>query len=228
LVVAEIEDECLLGLDILLDEQFGPAVINLDDNTISMGNCIIPFSNVSQGSYTPSKDEIAKKITGTVKWFNVKRGYGFLIREDTREDVFVHYTAIIKNNPKKYLRSVGDGEVVEFDVVEGEKGNAAANVTGPNGRHVQGSKYAAGRRQYRRFYSRGCGGRPDRPRYEDIFDDGERNDQYQRPQLHRLNYHGAGDGYGWSFYQGEEPRRPIQHQDAVRDGPGRQPRVRRP
>jgi hypothetical protein len=59
----------------------------------------------------PSKEVIATKVTGTVKWFNVKSGYGFINRNDTKEDVFVHQTAIIKNNPKKAVRSVGDGEV---------------------------------------------------------------------------------------------------------------------
>nr|XP_020441528.1 Y-box-binding protein 2 [Monopterus albus] len=69
----------------------------------------------------PERRVIATLVQGTVKWFNVRNGYGFINRNDTKEDVFVHQTAIKKNNPRKFLRSVGDGEVVEFDVIAAAK-----------------------------------------------------------------------------------------------------------
>jgi len=91
------------------------------------------------------REVIATKVRGNVKWFNTKLGYGFINCNDTNEDVFIHRTAIIKNNPRSIIRSLGNGEVVEFDIIVGKKGNQASNVTGPDGVSVQGSPYATNR-----------------------------------------------------------------------------------
>jgi CspA family cold shock protein len=60
---------------------------------------------------------------GTVKWFSNEKGYGFIARSDG-EDVFVHYTAIAGDG----YRTLNEGQEVEFDIVEGPKGEQAANV----------------------------------------------------------------------------------------------------
>ncbi len=61
---------------------------------------------------------------GTVKWFNDKKGYGFIEQEDG-PDVFVHHSGINAAG----FKTLKEGEQVRFDIVQGEKGPAAANVT---------------------------------------------------------------------------------------------------
>ena len=61
--------------------------------------------------------------TGTVKWFNDAKGFGFITRENG-PDVFVHHTAILSEG----FRSLAEGDRVTFDVVQGPKGAQASNV----------------------------------------------------------------------------------------------------
>jgi len=65
------------------------------------------------------------RTTGTVKWFNDTKGFGFITPEDGSKDCFVHHSAI----QTKGFRSRAEGERVEFDIVQGAKGPAAENVT---------------------------------------------------------------------------------------------------
>ncbi len=62
-------------------------------------------------------------MLGKVKWFNQEKGYGFIEREDG-DDVFVHFSAIQEEG----FKSLAEGQEVEFDVVDGERGLQAANV----------------------------------------------------------------------------------------------------
>ncbi|XP_044196744.1 Y-box-binding protein 2-A-like isoform X1 [Thunnus albacares] len=138
----------------------------------------------------PERKVIATLVQGTVKWFNVRNGYGFINRNDTKEDVFVHQTAIKKNNPRKFLRSVGDGEVVEFDVIEATKGSEAANVTGPGGIPVKGSRYAPNKRRFRRrFFPRnprpGDQGKPADGQAPSVEGEGSGENDGTRPQQRR-------------------------------------------
>ena len=61
---------------------------------------------------------------GKVKWFDPKKGYGFILGENG-DEVFVHYTSIVSEG----FKSLAEGDNVEFDVVKGEKGPKAENVT---------------------------------------------------------------------------------------------------
>ena len=61
--------------------------------------------------------------TGKVKWFNDAKGYGFIQREDG-EDVFVHFTAIQSDG----FKTLAEGQAVEFEVLNGQKGPQASNV----------------------------------------------------------------------------------------------------
>ncbi len=81
-------------------------------------------SNFGATTSNGSSSGIAVEATGTVKWFNAERGYGFIARDGGREDVFVHVSALERSG----LTSLSEGQHVVVDIVEGRKGLEAARV----------------------------------------------------------------------------------------------------
>jgi len=67
---------------------------------------------------------MAEKLVGVVKWFNDSKGFGFITPENGQKDCFVHHSAIKGDG----FKSLVEGDRVEFEVVDGQKGPAAANV----------------------------------------------------------------------------------------------------
>lgn len=65
------------------------------------------------------------KSTGTVKWFNPDKGFGFIAQENGGDDVFVHFRAILCSG----FKSLTEGQCVSYEVERGQKGLQAANVT---------------------------------------------------------------------------------------------------
>lgn len=72
---------------------------------------------------------MADRVNGTVKWFNAAKGYGFISREGGK-DLFVHFSSI--QDAGNGYRSLNEGDQVEFDVEEGQKGPQATNVAKVN------------------------------------------------------------------------------------------------
>ena len=67
---------------------------------------------------------MAERVTGTVKWFNNSKGFGFISGDGLERDIFVHFSAIQGDG----YRSLEEGQTVEFSVVEGDKGLQARDV----------------------------------------------------------------------------------------------------
>jgi len=75
--------------------------------------------------FTKLKKGCIQMAQGTVKWFNATKGFGFITPADGSKDVFVHFSAIQGNG----FKTLAEGQNVEFEIQDGQKGPAAVNVT---------------------------------------------------------------------------------------------------
>ncbi len=106
-----------------IPDEFSVRLCRRSENciTIAVNRRLVRLRRAN-GSNLQNEDSAVK---GTVKWFNNDKGFGFITPEDGGKDLFVHHSAIQGGG----FKSLDEGESVEFDVVQGQKGPAAENVT---------------------------------------------------------------------------------------------------
>jgi len=93
-------------------------------------------SAVRPGLFARAFADSGSVYTGTVKWFDSVKGFGFVVPSDGSADVFVHQSAIYKDG----FRSLAEGESVEYKLTQKDNGRTQAiDVTGPGGAYVQGA-----------------------------------------------------------------------------------------
>jgi CspA family cold shock protein len=91
---------------------------------------ILPSSPTKIPFHNPQQPKLIRKLrgnimaTGTVKWFNESKGFGFISQDDGGKDVFVHFSAITGDG----FKTLAEGQKVSFEVQDGPKGPQAANV----------------------------------------------------------------------------------------------------
>jgi cold shock protein len=88
---------------------------------------------------------------GTVKWFNIRKGYGFITPSDGSEDIFVHYSALV--SIEREYKTLYEGDKVEYNLADGQKGKQASDVKivekAPHPiRNIKGSKKSQKRNQF--------------------------------------------------------------------------------
>jgi cold shock protein len=112
-----------LGLDFFREEFIMTSEFAFANRFPSEGDIHLSSSSLKTGT-TTSRKEVASMANGVVKWFDERKGYGFIQREDG-PDLFVHFSGISGSG----FKSLREGDKVSFEVEQGKKGPAAINVT---------------------------------------------------------------------------------------------------
>ena len=108
----------------LLGSTWGDIPLSTSYGFLNRSNRLPDRTGLTERNRALERRKSLRMATGTVKWFNDAKGFGFITQDGGGDDVFCHHTAIQADG----FRSLAEGQKVEFDVVKGPKGLQAANV----------------------------------------------------------------------------------------------------